>query len=152
MATTLASSSPIESARCKATHTHTHTVLGTVGRSYCKCALVISSADSRQSTVNSHLPPSPLPFPFQPPLPRANSFVIYVRSCLLCFAQSASHCPVLVVAVAVALGVVFCCKGSRSFDLPFVYSLALPLRAISGFTVTASPTKNNENNCACTIS
>lgn len=34
-----------------------------------------------------------------------------------------------------------CCKGSRSFDLPFVWPLALPLRAFSGLTVTASPTK-----------
>lgn len=120
-------------------NTHTHCARHSGAKLLQMC---ISYQLGRQPAVNSEQSPStPSPaLSFSAPLPRANSFVIYVRSCLLRFAQSASHCPVLV--VAVALGVVFFVGVKGRAVLTYLLCTRWHFRcAISGFTVTASPTK-----------
>lgn len=120
-------------------NTHTHCARHSGAKLLQMC---ISYQLGRQPAVNSEQSPStPSPaLSFSAPLPRANSFVIYVRSCLLRFAQSASHCPVLV--VAVALGVVFFVGVKGREVLTYLLCTRWHFRcAISGFTVTASPTK-----------
>lgn len=157
MATTLALSSPIVSARCKATHTHdTHTHIHTVDCARHSGAkllqMCISYQLGRQPAVKSRQSPSlpytfPFPAPFSPPSlslslsPRGqlvcdlcaklSSLSRTIRQSLprfSCCSSSSSSPPS-------PPSLCCCCKGSRRFDLPFVYPLALPLRAFSGFTV-----------------